>query len=102
MLNVPTIHELRKLGNKVRITHFRNVIVKDTIAYTDFVRVTKEDKKARKYSHIYSHGGETNIELTTPANQTFTSKAHCSDADPFNRRLGIRICLGRLQKQGVI
>ena len=96
--SVPSIVDLRRLGYKVRVSHFRNVLYKN--ATVDCTRVTKEDKKAREFANIFERGGETQIELTNRDGETFNAVAKCSNKDAFNRRLGNHICLARLAKQG--
>lgn len=99
--NLPTIHDLRKAGQKVRISHFRHVIrADDKRDGAFFCRVTKEDKKNRRYNSILAKGGITQIWLTKQDGRSFMAESRCSEQDAFNRRLGIRIALGRLAKQG--
>lgn len=97
-----TIHELRKQGNKLRITHYRWVkrwMNLDGETAPKFERVTKEQKKAKIFRDILPLGGETVIDLTDKVGRSWCAKASCSDKDPFNRRVGIQIALGRIAKQ---
>lgn len=98
--SVPSIVDLRRLGYKVRVSHFRNVL---NFTGRPFVeRVTKLSKAAGNYKDfpILEHGGRTEIELTNREGVTFHALAECSNKDQFNRRLGNHICLARLAKQG--
>jgi len=115
-MNLPTIHELRKQGYKVRINHYRYVASRNpSIPSTKLIathvaptvptleRLTKEDKRNRKYGYVDAKGGLTEVEITAPnGGTTEVRAAQCNRKDAFNRRLGIRICLGRLRKDGVI
>ena len=100
MKNIPTIHDLRKQGYKVRVSHFRNVIKGGQPLFT---RVTKIDKKVGIFEDILPHGGETHFQLTTPGDAVdYVATARCSDKDTFNRELGNRICILRLISMGAI
>lgn len=96
--SLPSICELRRLGYKVRVSHFRNVEYGSL--YAPLERVTKISKKNKYFSKILEHGGQTEIELTNRDGKTFNAVAHCSNKDAFNRKLGNHICLARLAKQG--
>ena len=72
--NIPTIHQLRRAGWKVRVIH-------------------------GKYSNndeLYDRF--TRIELTSPEGKDFFGVANCSKKDQWNRKLGNRIALGRALK----
>lgn len=100
--NLPSIHDLRKAGHKIRISHYRYILVPVTSCLT---RVTKKDKKGGVYptNSILAKGGRTEIEFTPKdGSTTQVVESCCNPKDQFNRRLGIRICLGRLRKNGVI
>jgi len=97
-----TIAQLRKAGNKVRVIHSR------------FYRLSKFPRRAelknralvplstfRKGGNpeeINAKGGRTFIQLTTKDGQEYVGQADCSLKDCFNRKLGIKIALGRLQR----
>lgn len=68
-----TVEELRKDGYKVRVKHFR--------------RTNSEG--------INSRGGKTVVEVTTPEGVTLVGISRCSRKENFNKRLGVRIALGR-------
>lgn len=70
------VEELRKGGYKVRVKHFR---------------LTNSDG-------IKSRGGKTVVEVTGPGGETFVGMARCSRNENFNKRLGVRIALGRAFK----
>jgi len=101
--SVPSIVDLRRLGYKVRVSHFRIVNTTHHVPAYSFLslqRVTKIDKKNKVFEKILERGGETQIELTNREGKTFNAIAECSKKDQFNRRLGNHICLARLAKQG--
>jgi hypothetical protein len=97
---IPSIHELRKQGYKVRVTHHRYVSHDPDFHYVQLVRLTKEDKKLRKYTHILPKGGYTNLEVTAEFKTdkpTHSTNAICSSQDAFNRKFGLQLCLNRLR-----
>lgn len=71
-----TVEDLRKSGYKVKVHHHRKFSVVG----------------------INSRGGKTIVEITTPDGSTFTGVARCSRKENFNKRLGVRIALGRALK----
>jgi hypothetical protein len=94
-----TIHQLRKEGIKVRVSHMRFARPFDSDSLR-FINVTKAAKKEKMFQYIDPKGGCTTIDITNKLGADFTAQANCSDLDRFDRKLGIRICLGRLEKQG--
>ena len=72
--NIPTIHQLRRAGWKVRVIH--GVIDEDNFLSDRFTR----------------------IELTCPNQKDSVGTAYCSRKDQWNRKLGNRIALGRALK----
>ena len=74
-----TVHQYRKNGWKVRVLHFRNF------------QFGSDQPLPR--------GGRTNIELTTPDKKsTVIGVALCCDDDNYNKKIGVRIALGRAKK----
>lgn len=72
--NIPTIHQLRRAGWKVRVIH----------GLTDETNVLSDRF--------------TRIELTSPEKKDSIGMAFCSRKDQWNRKLGNRIALGRALK----
>ena len=70
------VEYLRKSGYKVRVKHFR--------------KMSPEGIRAR--------GGKTLVEITTPDGENLVGLARCSRNENFNKRLGVRIALGRALK----
>lgn len=74
--NSMTVEELRRSGYKIRVHHHRR----------------KNDEG------INARGGKTVVEVTTPDGRTLIGVARCSRRENFNKRLGVRIALGRALK----
>lgn len=68
-----TVESLRASGCKVRVMHTR--------------RPNSEGVNAR--------GGKTVVEVTTPDGITLVGVSRCSRKENFNKKLGVRIALGR-------
>ena len=81
------VESLRRSGYKVRVHHHRKL-----------TRVAKLDGKALVAA---ARGGRTVIEITTPDGETLIGTARCSRKENFNKKLGVRIALGRALK-GVV
>lgn len=71
-----TIEELRKIGYKVRVHHHRKMSLEG----------------------INSRGGKTVVEVTTPDGTTLVGMSRCSRKENFDKRMGVRIALGRAMK----
>jgi hypothetical protein len=83
--NIPTIHQLRRAGWKVRVIHgFTN----HNLPYGPVSSKNQEPLSERF----------TRIELTSPDGNDSTGIAYCSKQDQWNRKLGNRIALGRALK----
>ena len=77
-----TVEELRKSGLKVRVIHIRHA---KTMKKLDggLVQVMAE------------RGGKTVVQVRTPEGDELEGTALCSTLDNYNRRLGLKIALGR-------
>lgn len=73
------VEKLRKSGFKVRVKHYRLM---------------------SPYG-IKPRGGKTVVEVTTPEGEGLTGMARCSRNENFNKRLGVRIALGRAFKDKI-
>ena len=71
-----TIEDLRRAGYKIRVHHHR--------------KLNTEGINAR--------GGKTVVEVTTPDGTTLVGMSRCSRRENFNKRMGVRIALGRAMK----
>lgn len=81
----PTVHSLRKQGFKVRVYHWRYV---NNILVSAAFNKTILDPK----------GGKTQVTVTYPTGESYVGEATCSKTDCFNRKLGVKIALGRIVK----
>ena len=95
-----TIHELRKLGYWVGVTHLRN----DKYGQMPFknkheIKAYYASKPIRDKDIISPKGGATIVEIVPPSkDKYFSSQAICNMKDTFNRRVALNICLGRIFK----
>ena len=76
-----TVQDLRNAGYKVRVTHQRQ---------------WKDDTFSHK--SLNAKGGFTTVEVRTPLGQELIGNARCSNNDTYNKKLGVRIALGRAFK----
>lgn len=70
------VERLRKDGYKVRVKHYRLM----------------------NLDGIKARGGKTVVEVTAPDGTNFVGMSRCSRNENFNKRLGVRIALGRAFK----
>ncbi len=111
---LPSIHSLRRAGFKVKIDHYRNVqlpaigqhVSTPTTSFPSLwrsVRVTRVAKKAREYNAIHPKGGRTELFIQSPEpdGKVGHAVATCNDKDRFDRKLAVKICLGRIAKAGM-
>jgi hypothetical protein len=85
-----TVQSLRKNGVKVRCLHQRYL-------NTGELMPIYEIRQKHLQHLIKPKGGILRIEVTKD-NQDYISEAKCSGNDPYCRRTGIAIALGRLAK----
>jgi len=71
-----TVKALRQNGWKVRVLHHR--IIDD-----------------RNLGEIYPKGGKTQIIIDSPVGEHFEGIALCSIKDLYNKKMGVKIALGR-------
>ncbi len=117
-MTLPTIHQLRLAGFKVKLDHYRRVQLPAIGSHPTLVfssaglipanrewhsmRVTRLAKKAREFLAIDPRGGRTELYIRTPDGKEGKAVALCNPADRFYRRRANAICIGRLVKAGVI
>lgn len=109
MKNIPTIHELRKQGFKVRVTHVRKFYRFDprtgnkTQFFAPFqsARVKKSGKESNPQSienqspaeefFLSGRGGETVVEIASSDHKELgRGVAVCSECDPYIKSYGVR------------
>lgn len=85
-----TVQQLRNMGYKVRVLHNR--------LYNGY---HKWQVGAREYIQHYApidpdaKGGSTQIIIDSPSGQHFQGLAICSKKENYNKKMGVRIALGR-------
>lgn len=72
-----TVESLRGMGWKVRVLHHRK--------YT--------------LNGINARGGKTVVEITLPDGREVVGSSRCSRRENFDKRLGVRVALGRALSQ---
>ncbi len=113
-----SVEQLRASGNKVRVKHqryFNDVTVKDDRVYSSgyvlgpITRGEFENLKAgvisgdvidAKYEDSVRPTGETVVQITTKDGRELEGVAVCSIKDPYNRKKGLAIALGRALASG--
>jgi len=96
-----TLTDLKEKGFKVRIQHFRY----RTLQITDAVNLPRnftilgplEPEKAVPGPERSPRGGGTIVKVTRDG-KDYVGTAECSLKDGFDRKRGVRICLGRLER----
>ena len=99
-----TIEDLRRAGYEVRVNHYRRVRgTAGAETMTEFITrgVYEHNEgymtKYGSWCNVLSPcGGLTSLAVTLPTGLTLTSSAVCCDKDNYCKKLGNRICLGRL------
>jgi hypothetical protein len=69
-----TVRELRQSGIKVRVLHTRNISPDGSVSCL---------------------GGTTTVEITTKDGTNLTGSAKCRDDERFDRKMGLKIAVGR-------
>jgi hypothetical protein len=97
-MSVYTVQGLRDSGYQVRVTHLRryNRYATDNTGQTyvvgsDFLGT--HDGADPKFA--LPTGGVTMVEVTTPEGVTYSGTAECADNDAYNKKIGVKIALGR-------
>jgi hypothetical protein len=80
--NRMTVEQLRKSGYKVRVIHTRR-------------GKTTQRMDGGMIQTVSERGGMTVVQVRTPEGEELEGVALCSAKDNFNRRMGVRIALGR-------
>ena len=81
-----SVNDLRKMGYDVKVHHSR---------YCQDMLVTYADAEPCNFN---PRGGLTQVEITTPDGSVLSGESRCSKEDPFNKKLGVRIAIGRALK----
>lgn len=97
------IHELRQQGYKVQIQHKRRFKMCDgymTRGEYESSPFKTESPKSYYKNAVNAKGGMTVVRVTTPDGTELAGTAKCSDKDNYNRKLGLKMSLGRALKSG--
>lgn len=95
------VYRIRKSGIKCGVRHYRYVRIKGVEEDGELIlaNVTKDNKK--EFAYIHGHGGATEVRLTFADGKNYEDRARCNMKDPFCKRLGIAVCVGRILKKRV-
>lgn len=106
--NKLTIQNLRRNGNKVKVTHLRRVsvnrqFIKD-LSKPQYQYVKKGEFNLPPVTVlapqvILSKGGETQITVDLANGKHYQVNTICSNAEPYSKKRGLYICLTRLFSQ---
>lgn len=93
-----TVENLRKSGNRVRVSHFR--CIKDGPTVLNANTGLPEPKPVPRFEisdpkSILPKGGMVVVDLTTLMGETFTGVAKCNPKDIFRKKKGLDRALGR-------
>lgn len=92
MINVES---LRKSGNKVMVNHRRRYFDKNNNRWMNLTRYEFEQSALSKDTFMSERGGCTEVFITTKDGKNFEALAECSKSDMYDRKIGVRIALGR-------
>ena len=90
---ISPVQVLRQAGNKVKVIHYRASREKALNGHMKLIpswNVTNDQ--------FYPKGGLTQVSIQTPEGHEATGEVKCSHHDPYNRRLGVKIAVGRAIK----
>ena len=105
-----TVHDLRKAGYKVTVTHFRYVRDPGVTVEVDGEKTFVEREGLWTNDMIYEEfgnlknvlpcGGMTSVTVeSSDGKEYFMNDANCSKKDNYSKKLGVKIALGRILKQ---
>ncbi len=99
-----SVQSLRASGYKVRVQHqrlFPNLSVLNILTRGQYEKMAEGIKdlggpETKPYSDVVSpKGGQTVVQITTPDGTELEGVAKCSAKDPYNRKKGLAIAIGR-------
>ena len=85
-----TVQQLRSNGYKVRVLHYR-LYNKKQYSYKDILSIYRTSIKPKPDSK----GGSTQVIIDSPDGKHFIGEAVCSKKENYNKKMGVRIALGR-------
>ena len=98
MKQIPTIHELRKKGWKVRVGHFRNFYRFDTKTGQKHSVTVLWKVREESYPDFYlsSRGGYTVVTISVPErSEELMGMSNCSEEELYSRKTGVKKALAR-------
>jgi hypothetical protein len=91
-----TVVELRRAGNKVRVTHMRWNMPVWTDDMTGMMLMSRHEAgEAGLIWEPSSKGGLTIVEITTPDGKSLRGESLCSYKDGYCRKFGVQAALQR-------
>lgn len=85
-----TVQQLRNNGYKVKVLHYRLYDGKQ-YSYKDILSIYRTSIKPKPDSK----GGSTILIIDSPTGEHFEGISRCSKKDNYDKKLGVRIALGR-------
>ena len=85
-----TVQQFRNAGYKVRVLHCR-LYKGIEFSYSDLLSVYRTSIKPKPDAK----GGSTQVIIDSPDGKHFLGEAICSKKDNYNKKMGVRIALGR-------
>ena len=95
MTTTPTVQELRKMGAKVRVSHYRYLVNDKGYGVLE-PRYLLKNHDVLKY--VEANGGLTRVQVSLPDGNHTEGYAYCSFADSFNHKAGCKLALTRALK----
>ena len=94
-----TVHQIRLSGKQVKISHLRRYYFHDPKTGRKQIKLLSFEEHMEKYPYYFldALGGSTLLSITDNKNpnHSVSVKAECSILDRYNRKVGVRIALGR-------
>ncbi len=95
---VPTVHELRKKGWKVRVGHHRKFyrFCPKTGKKTELTLLWKVQKELHPEYYLDARGGHTTITIKCPdVDGELVGVSECSENDLYNKKVGTKKAIAR-------
>lgn len=91
------VQELRDNGFQVKCTHYRNYWFLDENLRPQKVLLPRHESPGLNFA--VETGGKTVVEVIDKVSgNSFISESVCGKNEQFNKRLGVKIALGRIMK----